>query len=545
MAEDGLRPAAENPWYVLATIYGEHEWTEIEVDVQLAEQNARAWNAWMTQGMTSDDLAQRFGERALQFPGIGEWPEIRADIMKRFAARLPESPLPDPTEDVDVEETHFPSTVIFSQFLMLKRANFWDCTFEGYVDFGGAVFAEPMIFADTLFNGVVSFSGTDFRMFCEFRGIAFKNLVSFEDAHFHSNAHFRVTFESDVSFVGATVEGDLDLDSASFPKDASFRGSRIGRHAYFGQVAFHGSAFFAGTEIGGDAVLSECTCSDDLVFENARIGGGIHFREASCTGTAVFSQAEIGGEAHFTLAKFADDALFEGMKISGNAYFTEVEFAGRADFTDARFGSPANFRAAVFETAYPSLSGAILHQNIHFTARNVPHGEGGDESIRYWPADLKDPNASRNACGIIRHAVGQQGRPEDEHFFFRKEMWFAGRTNEPFLVRFPYLMFGWVSDFGYSIARPAWLLAVVWVVGFAAFVGYLVQAGGKTPLFTALGVSFSNVLPFFGTRSLFVGPEFFRGLPDALVLVAALQAVFGILLLFFLGLGLRTRFRLR
>lgn len=545
MAEDGLRPAAENPWYVLATIYGEHEGSEIEVDVLLAEQNAQAWNAWTTQGMTSDELATRFGEHALQYPGVGEWPELRADIRKRFAERLPGDELPDPTDDIDVEETQFPSTVIFSRFLMLNRANFWDCSFAGYVDFGGAIFAEPMIFAGTRFDNVVSFSGAHFRMFCEFRDIIFENLVSFEDAHFHSNALFRVTFESDVSFVRAIVEGFIDLEGARFPRDAYFRGAEIGGHAYFGQAVFQNGAFFAETIIGGDAVFGECKCSDDLILENARISGSLILSDASCEGMALLSRAEIGGEAHFTRTKFADDALFEGMKVSGNAYFTEVEFAGRANFTDMRFGSPANFRAAVFKTTYPSLSGAILHQNMHFTARDVPHGEDGDKTVRYWPTNLKDPNASRNACGIIRHAISQQGRPEDEHFFFRKEMWFAGRTNEPFLTRFPYLMFGWVSDFGYSIAKPAWLLAVVWVVGFAAFLGYLLQAGGKTPLFTALGLSFSNVFPFFSTRSLFVGPEFFRTMPDALVLVAALQTVFGILLLFFLGLGLRTRFRLR
>jgi len=41
---EGLRPANENPWYILMTLYGEQEGEEI--DWELHEKNRRAWNAW-------------------------------------------------------------------------------------------------------------------------------------------------------------------------------------------------------------------------------------------------------------------------------------------------------------------------------------------------------------------------------------------------------------------------------------------------------------------------------------------------------------------
>ena len=46
---EDLRPANENPWYVLATVYGEQE--RGGVNVTLHSQNRGIWNRWMCKGM--------------------------------------------------------------------------------------------------------------------------------------------------------------------------------------------------------------------------------------------------------------------------------------------------------------------------------------------------------------------------------------------------------------------------------------------------------------------------------------------------------------
>jgi hypothetical protein len=48
-----LKPANENPWYVLMTLYGEQDGEEI--DGELHEKNRAAWNAWACQGMTEEE----------------------------------------------------------------------------------------------------------------------------------------------------------------------------------------------------------------------------------------------------------------------------------------------------------------------------------------------------------------------------------------------------------------------------------------------------------------------------------------------------------
>ncbi|UWR59569.1 hypothetical protein [Phaeobacter inhibens] len=118
--------------------------------------------------------------------------------------------------------------------------------------------------------------------------------------------------------------------------------------------------------------------------------------------------------------------------------------------------------------------------------------------------------------------------------------------------RLPYLLFGLFSEYGYSILRPTLWLLGVWAFGFAAFWGYLsgccVPAPDgviERPMGAAMGLSVSNLFPLFGFGRLYFGVEFMQSLPAVLKTLSGLQTVVSLPLLFFLGLGLRQRFRLR
>ncbi|MDQ7070403.1 MAG: hypothetical protein Q9M48_06655 [Rhodobacterales bacterium] len=58
---EALKDRNSNPWYVLATIYGEQaeDATIFEFNRELAVENRRAWNGWMCAGLTRDALADR------------------------------------------------------------------------------------------------------------------------------------------------------------------------------------------------------------------------------------------------------------------------------------------------------------------------------------------------------------------------------------------------------------------------------------------------------------------------------------------------------
>jgi len=112
--------------------------------------------------------------------------------------------------------------------------------------------------------------------------------------------------------------------------------------------------------------------------------------------------------------------------------------------------------------------------------------------------------------------------------------------------------YGWASDYGSSIPKPliglgvnllfgiTWLAS--WVMGDAAKVGFETAWGAISEAF---GWSFSNVFAFFRFGNLFYGAEYYENLPAELQFTAACQTVLGFVFLFLLGLGIRSRFRLR
>jgi hypothetical protein len=122
------RDANENPWYCLATLYGEQP--EGGWDRELADKNRTAWNRWVTRhfsagqydelrnkGVAEDDLQPFQDMEKLHF-------------IKDFAARMghPNAMPPDPVERIDFSTTDFPCPVDFKGFIFLSNANFRSST---------------------------------------------------------------------------------------------------------------------------------------------------------------------------------------------------------------------------------------------------------------------------------------------------------------------------------------------------------------------------------------------------------------------------------
>jgi len=247
------------------------------------------------------------------------------------------------------------------------------------------------------------------------------------------------------------------------------------------------------------------------------------------------------GIATFVAATFGEDTRFGYATFNGFTYFPEAHFGTPGtdhpvSFTDCQFLKPTNFRNAVFHSRYPDLSGAVLHDKTEFTAK--PEN---------WPlSTAQSAEEAKAACARIRHAIAKQGLPEEEHFFYRREMGFACRIG-PVWQRLPYRLFGLLSDFGYSIQRPVEALLLLWVWPAVFFFGHA-QTGrlaDSPEIGRALALSFANIFNFLGFHRTFFAPDVMQRLPAALQVLSGFQMLAGVALLFFLGLGLRTRFRLR
>ena len=161
---------------------------------------------------------------------------------------------------------------------------------------------------------------------------------------------------------------------------------------------------------------------------------------------------------------------------------------------------------------------------------------------------MADTVQAKTSCAAIRHALGRQGLPEEEHFFYRRDMGFAARIGG-FWQRLPYRLFGTFSEFGYSIAKPALWLLGLWLVPAMVFHAVAswswIRDGTPYHPIQSFGLSFANVVPIPGLHARWFSPEVLAGLNPWLKLLGGLQTLLALPLLFFLGLGLRTRFRLR
>lgn len=432
---EGLRPANENSWYILMTLYGEQEGEEI--DWELHEKNRRAWNAWAGQALCADERMAAAASSGVHKSELESWPKFAEEIEERFVGEY-------------------------------KRRN------QG---------ALSVPYIPNVHDPV------------QMVRIAFSTKQAFEEYLFSSEVI--ITF------------------------------SRIGQYASFSRATFMESAWFAFSV----------------------------FRE-----TTSFSSTIFGRGAQFDSATFTQGAWFESATFRGYAYFTGTRFGSSAkepclpDFRDCQFEKPTSFRQALFLDGYPDFSGAVLHDKTSFTARMDPTSDeiALDKDLEgrtFWPQRTKqDPVSARESCATIRHVLTQQGLPEEAHFFFRREMRFASQIGS-FWQRLPYRSFGWLSDFGYSIQRPLWWLAGIWFLGMAAFWTVFSFPGGppvlsESDLGTAAALSFSNLFPLFGFGRVFLS-EVLASLPRWAQVLSGAQTVLSLPLLFFLGLALRQRFRLR
>lgn len=507
-----LKPANENPWYILMTLYGEQE--EDEFDGELHEKNRRAWNAWAGQTLNDRQRAVAANRAGIEVAELGSWQKNEKEIVQLFLEACQErrsqqtpSQLPDPTHKFNISEFHITKQLSVMKFVFSQRVEAKRIEVCNFSHFGSSVFLKGADFYESTFLQKPSFRNTKFNVGASFRKVHFRRGATFVSTSFGGKSNFNESaFDEKSNFTSAKFNADAMFAKAEFRADLDFSASCFTQQANFSHSNFSGPTIFDGSSFNSAANFTSSTFQSVTSF---------------------------------------DRAIFGGAKSS------------ILDFKKCHFFKSVSFRRAQFCYGYPNFGGAVLHDKTSFTARRRPASDEivEDENLAeltYWPDHTdQGPETARESCAVIRHTLAKQGLPEDEHFFFRREMYFSGQIGSIW-QRLPYLLFGLFSDYGYSIARPALWLAGLWAFGFVAFWGYLAGCCVPAPLEvitrpmgSAMGLSFSNLFPLFGFGRAFFGAEFMASLPPVLKLLSGFQTVASLPLLFFLGLGLRQRFRLR
>lgn len=337
--------------------------------------------------------------------------------------------------------------------------------------------------------------------------------------------------DSEISMVGLQFDKPFIASGFLFPIPVKFMKSEFKCAAEFVGAVFERNVDFTGA-----------TFCDEATFNKANIQGASWFTGSKFIKDAKFIGTEFEKDAELKEADFKRSVSFFDARFDAYSDFSNAQFHGESTFTQSEFKKPANFENAVFHKVYPNFNASLIHENSYFTA-----------SQACWPPDhfheaLDEPQVglkrAREHCAILRSHMKRRGMPEDEHFFFRREMTHAKQASWcP-----PISAYGWfhlLSNYGFSIFRPLVGLACVWGVGVLAIWIYCPEFWDSDqdrwkPYFQSL----ANIVPYLGLKKLYLS-EFLKDSPPWLIGVSILQTVFGSLLIFLFGLGLRTRFRLR
>ncbi|GEM_PF-630225 len=451
-----FQPADKNPFYVLATVFGEAKqgifgWEIVpEIDVK----NRRVWNGLACAGLNDDERITLALKLELDVGDLMPLSaEEKGEILTLFQTRMDsDKELPDVSEFTNMSGTVFLNTLTFEKRYFPEFALFNSCHFADIANFTSSVFGGKAYFRSCHFVGAANFFSSHFTA----------------DADFKSN-HF---------------ERSVDFGSSYFTQKANF----VSCH-------FIGLANFIGSHFNGYAK-----------FEFRCFAGRARFESCYFANYSNFCSIETNGETSFEKAKFETNV--------------------------PKFHAAKLYRDTVFPTADPA---SLNYPEIMPTGKEIV----GDKT--YMSA-----TEQKRAYNTLRYFMNQNLEIDQELFFHRREMACKEVTEDAF-VGWLIWFYGRLSAYGSSIARPLIGLVMIWFVGALLLQFHFTADPTKTIMgdfWSAMGISFSNTFAIFGFGGTLLS-EFSSGAPKLIKAVSGIQAVFGFVMLFLLGLGIRSRFRLR
>ena len=334
------------------------------------------------------------------------------------------------------------------------------------------------------------------------------------------------------------------FDGFVFGGPTTFKGARFGGHSH----SFEG-AVFTHAVIFEDAEFSGVFFGPDIVFAGSACFDGAKFHSG-----ASYIRCEFRAQAEFDEAQFLEDATFDHCKFTGRAGFAGAVFGEMVDFRSAEFLTSALFQEADFKSYVPFFFGARLPEYTEWHNTKWPR-------VPQEPDDALDQIQRYQRLALLMNGIEKF---DDQRMFVRQEMharrrierWtVAGRIklwNVAFVMNW---LYDFICGYGYGLTQ----VVVVWLlhmmlgavalcgskIGTLKGEGTLWQATRESfaDFHVAFALSFGNAHGPLGLNRTF--------LEDALQdwpwygVVGPVQTVLGVIILFFLLLTIRNRFRMR
>ena len=341
----------------------------------------------------------------------------------------------------------------------------------------------------------------------------------------------------------------IDFCGVVFPQFTSFMGFVFGGETKFDRAIFPGGIhLFNEITYAGNVTFDDCQFLGELASMKSETAGLFSFSGAKFHGLAIFSQCKFLTAAKFEDAHFLGDALFNGSTFAIQTNFSRAVFSGGVDFRSVIFEGPTDFQHTKFQAQVPSFFEATLHEYTQWHGSEWPDVSGAGDDARDQVQRYQ--RLSRLMGGLEKY--------DDQHFFFRRELRALRRAEGWTIVGTMNLAYELICDYGYGLLRilSIWITHIV--LGAVALWGSKIAhaSAGGFQLRTALDMI--NDLPdafkiSFGNAHglLELNQNVFQDTVKAweknpgFDVIAAIQLVLGVIILFFLLLTIRNRFRMR
>lgn len=345
------------------------------------------------------------------------------------------------------------------------------------------------------------------------------------------------------------VNSPIDFSSIEFSQFISFNGFVFGGATMFDNANFSGGILtLQSTIFAGNVSFDGATFDADTILFEAEFAGSASFDRTRFSRRVYFSSAKFAKETRFTNTAFHDDVYFNSAKFEGETYFNNAILAQNADFQKAEFTNPTHFQEAEFRTAVPAFFEARLYEYT-------------DWHNTRWPSVPNDADQARRQVQYYQRLallMKQLDKPDDRHFFFRKELQ-ARRRAESWKIS---AIMNWLYEVACGYSSDLTRIVLFWfghiVVGGALLWtakvldslrdGFSASEAHEliSELPQALAISLSNAHGLLGLSRSFMKDtvELWSDVPLFNVL-GSVQTVLGVILLFFLLLTIRNRFRMR
>ncbi|MGB8898393.1 MAG: pentapeptide repeat-containing protein, partial [Methylocella sp.] len=180
--------AEDNPWHLLATLYG----VPTSWDVELRAKNRVAWNRYFAANLDEETRTKLVEEKRHLAEELtpfspDELREVQTAFAERCKASAQKPALPASNDDIDFSNVKFEQDVFFGGYLF-SRPSFFRSATSGRALFGSATSGRALI------------DGATFAGDACFEGATFAGGATFGGATFSAGANFHATFFAGADF---------------------------------------------------------------------------------------------------------------------------------------------------------------------------------------------------------------------------------------------------------------------------------------------------------------------------------------------------------